>query len=147
MNQSGDKMVIDLTGLNNRLKQAIEFSCEYEFSEEELENTDVTSIENLSVTGVIRLNAINNLVLDIDVSGIMIIPCAITLKPVSYDFDININEEIDSYSDTNNINTQNSIDILPIIWENILLEIPMRVVSETTEPIVNDGSWSFIKDE
>ena len=48
----------------------------------------------------------------------------------------------------NSTNFQNSIDILPIIWENILMEIPMRVVSEDAEDITLSGDgWKFITGE
>ena len=138
MKRSGDKMVIDLTGLNNGRKSSIEFELEHVFNESDFESTDITTIMDFSVTGVIRVNSINNLLLDAYVSGTMIIPCAITLKPVNHYFDVNINEilEDDNYY-------QNSIDILPIIWENILLEIPMRVVSKETETVTSGEGWNF----
>ena len=45
-------------------------------------------------------------------------------------------------------NNQKSIDILPIIWENILMEIPMKVVSDNTNNIVTSGNgWELLKDE
>ena len=50
----------------------------------------------------------------------------------------------------NQRNFQNTIDILPIIWENILMEIPMRVVSEDVKDkdinMSGDG-WKFITEE
>ena len=46
------------------------------------------------------------------------------------------------------INSKNSLDILPIIWENILMEIPMRVVSEDAEDVALSGDgWKFITGE
>ena len=45
-------------------------------------------------------------------------------------------------------NIENSIDILPIIWENILIEIPMRVVSEGAEDLSLHGDgWELITEE
>jgi uncharacterized protein len=42
----------------------------------------------------------------------------------------------------------NSIDLVPIIWQNILLEVPIRVVSPDIkeENIYGDG-WKFITKE
>ena len=79
----------------------------------------------------------------------MVLPCAITLKPVDYPFNIKISGEIDElYSeiDENNKNFKNSIDILPIIWENILLEIPIRVVSDearNSDINMSGDGWKF----
>ena len=83
----------------------------------------------------------------------MVLPCAITLKPVKYPFNIEISGEIEELMENfeeNERNFQNSIDILPIIWENILMEIPMRVVSEDAEDsdILKEGNgWKFVTEE
>ena len=46
------------------------------------------------------------------------------------------------------INCQTRLDILPIIWENILMEIPMRVVSEDAEDVELSGDgWRLITDD
>ena len=43
---------------------------------------------------------------------------------------------------------ENTIDILPIIWENILMEIPMRVVSPNAKPEKLKGEgWQFITEQ
>ena len=78
----------------------------------------------------------------------MVLPCAITLKPVDYPFSLVIDDEIEKlYENIEEklINLQNTIDILPIIWENILMEIPMRVVSPNAKPekLKGDG-WQFV---
>ena len=47
-------------------------------------------------------------------------------------------------------NNQNTIDILPIIWENILMEIPMRVVSEearNSDINMSADGWKFVTEE
>ena len=81
----------------------------------------------------------------------MIIPCALTLKPVEYPFSIKIEGDLEEIAEENPekyINSKNSLDILPIIWENILMEIPMRVVSEDAEDITLSGDgWKFITGE
>ena len=83
----------------------------------------------------------------------MLLPCAITLKPVKYPFNIEISGEIEELMENfeeNERNFQNSIDILPIIWENILMEIPMRVVSEEAKDsdIKMEGNgWKFVTEE
>ena len=83
----------------------------------------------------------------------MVLACAITLKPVNYPFSIEISGEIEELMenfDEKERNFQNSIDILPIIWENILMEIPMRVVSEEAKNsdinLEGDG-WKFVTEE
>lgn len=139
-------MNIDLTRLFSRIDKEVSVDEIYSFTE--LEGTDVTSIDNVSIKGYIKLNALSEPYLNLDVEGVMVIPCAITLKPVEYPFFIKIEGDLEEIADENPekyINSKNSLDILPIIWENILVEIPMRVVSEGADDVALEGDgWKFI---
>ena len=139
-------MNIDLTRLFSRIDKEVSVDEIYSFTE--LEGTDVTSIDNVSIKGYIKLNALSGPYLNLDVEGVMVIPCAITLKPVEYPFFIKIEGDLEEIADENPekyINSKNSLDILPIIWENILMEIPMRVVSEGADDVALEGDgWKFI---
>ena len=64
-----------------------------------LENTDIRKISKVEVEGFI-LNNEEEYELDINVSGIMVLPCARTLKDVNRTFNIKINEIIDENDDT-----------------------------------------------
>lgn len=141
-------MLIDLTRLRSGIDSEIVVEETYSFPKEDLEHTGVTSIDDVSIEGSITLDAMQEIYLDLEVSGVMVIPCAITLKPVDYPFSIVIEgtlEEILDETTEKTINSQNSLDILPIIWENILMEIPMRVVSEGAEEVKLSGDgWRLI---
>ena len=81
----------------------------------------------------------------------LILTCSVSLKDVKYPVDINIEEIIgendENLEDFDKI-INNSIDLVPIIWQNILLEVPIRVVSPDVkeENIYGDG-WKFITKE
>ena len=83
----------------------------------------------------------------------MKLSCAITLKPVDYPFKFEIDGELEELMrdlEENSKNFQNTIDILPIIWENILMEIPMRVISDELkdkEINMSGDGWKFVTDE
>ena len=146
-------MQYDLVRLNNNIDKFIPINITYSFSEEELKGTDLIKLDDVKINGEILKNSLGNIELNLTVEGVMVLPCAITLKPVDYPFNIEINGELEELmEDFNNFSTnfQNSIDILPIIWENILMEIPMRVVSpdvkESDYNVKGDG-WSFTTQE
>ena len=146
-------MEIDLLRLRNGIDKKIDINTNYSFSKDELLGTDVTSLDDAHIEGEITLNALGELYLSLEVTGTMIIPCAITLKPVPYPFDIVIEgdlEEISTEYTENNKKSLNTIDILPIIWENIVVEIPMRVVSPDVDmdniDMHGDG-WDFVTGE
>lgn len=144
-------MLIDLTRLRSGIDSEVVVNEVYSVPTEDLKHTGVTSIDDVKIDGTITLDAMQELYLDLEVNGVMIIPCAITLKPVEYPFSIVIEgtlEEILDETTEKTINCQNSLDILPIIWENILMEIPMRVVSEGAEEVELSGDgWRLITDD
>lgn len=144
-------MNFDLTRLRNGIDKKIIVNELYSFKEDELNGTDVKELNNMHVEGEISLNALDDIYLSLQVIGTMIIPCAITLKPVEVPFDIIIEGDLSEFLEekTENLkNNINSIDILPIIWENILMEIPTRVVSTDADisKLHGDG-WRVITDE
>ncbi len=143
-------MLIDLTRLRSGIDSEVIVEETYSVPKEDLEHTGVTSIDNVSIDGTITLDAMQEIYLDLVVSGVMVIPCAITLKPVNYPFSIVIDgtlEEILDETTEKTINSQNSLDIL-LIWENILMEIPMRVVSEGAEEVKLSGDgWRLVTDD
>lgn len=143
-------MDIDITPLKSGYKDSVEIDMNYEFREEELERMDLLGMENFSIVGSIE-NIHDTYHLEVEVKGTMILPCAITLEPVPYPFSFTISENLeeeDESSQKKYKNNEKSIDILPIIWENILMEIPMKVVSPKASDVHLEGDgWKLITEE
>lgn len=144
-------MNIDIVRLNNDIDKNILIDTTYSFSKKEMEGTDLLKLDNVKIIGELHKNVLGNVVLSAEVSGVMVIPCAVTLKPVEYPFSLIIDDEIEKLYENieeKTTNLQNTIDILPIIWENILMEIPMRVVSPDAEGVKLSGDgWKLVTDE
>ena len=144
-------MEFDLTKLNSNIIDHIDIDINHSFSKEELEGTDLISLDDVNISGVISKDSIDEFVIDANIKGIMILPCSVTLKPVSYPFNININgnlEEMMKEIDENAKKIINSIDIFPIIWENILMEIPSKVTSpEASFAKLEGDGWKLITEE
>ena len=144
-------MNIDIVRLNNDIDKNILIDTTYSFSKEEMKGTDLLKLDNVKIVGELHKNVLGNIVLSVDVSGVMVLPCAVTLKPVDYPFSLVIDDEIEKLYENieeKTTNLQNTIDILPIIWENILMEIPMRVVSPDAEGVKLSGDgWKLVTDE
>ena len=151
--ETGDFMQFDIIRLNNNIEKIIHINETYSFTLDELKGTDLLKLDDVKVEGELFKNSLGNIELNVDVEGVMQIPCAITLKPVDYPFAITISGEIEELMENfeeNQRNFQNTIDILPIIWENILMEIPMRVVSEEAKNMdmdISGDGWKFITEE
>jgi len=140
-------MNFDIRRLNSNIDSSVSVNLDYSFKEQELAGTDLLNCD-VKIKGEIIKNIADELEVNLEVDGVMVIPCAITLKPVKYHFNIEINEEISEYDEKNDKNCINTIDIFPIIWENILMEIPMRVVSEEAKDLKLEGDgWRLITEE
>ena len=148
-------MIIDLTRLKNEIDEYIEIDSTVEYDSEYAKNTELIDLKNTKVKGTISKNSIENIIIDLILEGTMILPCAITLKPVEYQFNCTINGNIEElyaeiYAEIEKIDKkyENSIDILPIIWENILMEMPMKVVSEDLSDVKTEGDgWKLITEK
>lgn len=141
-------MIIDLTRLRNKIDNILNIDFTYSFSEEELKNTEIKKLDNVKIVGYVRRNSLDEMEINLTISGTMVLTCSITLKDVNYDFNIELDDTLDRILEENDKKMQNTIDIFPIIWENILLEVPMKVVSEdaTLEKTEGDG-WKLITED
>ena len=143
-------MNIDLTKLMYNTIDEIPINSSINIPKEYLENTDIKDISKVDIDGSIYYNG-ENYEVNLNIKCNLTLTCSISLKDVLYPIDININEIIgeigENIEDFDKI-SNNSIDLLPIIWQNILVEVPIRVVSPDIkeENIYGDG-WKFITNE
>ena len=143
-------MIIDITRLLSGVDKTIPLDITYSFNKEELLGTDLIELNDVSIKGEITKNNRNELLINCEVNGVMVLPCSITLEPVNYPFSVIIDGNLEEMLEEINENSQkieNSIDIFPIIWENVLMEIPMKVVSEKAKNLKLEGDgWRLITD-
>lgn len=144
-------MIIDLTKLNSGIEEYTTIDLSYSFSKEELKDSEILELNDVKIYGTISKNSLNDYYLDLEISGIMVLPCAVTLKPINHDFNIKISDNLNellSEIDKNIKKVENLLDIFPIVWENILMEVPMRVVSSDVSDVPLEGNgWKFIKED
>ncbi len=140
-------MIIDLTKLiyNNLYKLPVK--GEVIVPLEMLKNTDIRRISPVKVEGYIFNNE-EEYELHITIKGTMILPCARTLKDVEYPFSSEIDEIIGENDDNSLEINQNRLDIFPIVWQNILVDVPLRVLAPdaSDEPVEGDG-WRLITED
>lgn len=109
------------------------------FPEEKLKSAGIIRLEDVSVHGKAIINYEDEIELDLDLSGKMYLLCAISLEEVEVPFATKIEEIIGE----NNINNNFYLDLSDILWENIVLEIPIKVVKEGVQLETSSGKgWS-----
>lgn len=137
-------MKIDLYKLNNNnyvsLDDDILIPLDY------YKNMDIRDIKNVHVNGNIRINDLDEIEVDLSVTGEFILPCAITLEDVTYEFNTNVEENLGNFNDFYD-KRQNALDILSLLWENIVSEVPIRVVKEGVSLTNTHGDgWELVSE-
>ena len=137
-------MNIDITRLKSGIDSSALIDLNYSFTKEQLKNTNILELNDVKIKGEIT-NGIDDYHIKLSIKGTMILPCSISLKPTKYPFSIEIDDDLKEILEENLENNQNSIDIFPIIWENILMEIPLKVVNEDLSDVKTEGEgWKFV---
>ena len=140
-------MNIDLTKLIYGGLYKIPISGEIMVSDDILNGTDIRKISPIKVSGYI-LNNNEDYELNINVTGTMILPCARTLKDVEYPFNIDIDEIIGENDDNSLEIIQNRLEIFPIIWQYILVDVPLRVLHpDAKEESLEGDGWRLITED
>lgn len=140
--------MLDLTKLQNRSVNELNYSDTITIDKSMYENTDIRNLSDIKVNAHIKRVTDSSYNMSLIIDGVMTLPCSVTLKDVLYPF--HIETEVKISNDDENLEEyvkiiQNSIDILPIIWQNIALEIPLKVVSDDVSdtPTSGDG-WKLV---
>ncbi len=135
-------MIIDLKLIDEK---GVDISNTYSFDEEYLSKSQIKELNNVEVNGRVYLSVTEEIILDATVKGKMTILDAITGEPVDYPFDIEISSVLDDISEENYQKDAKRLDIKDILWQNIVLEVP---ISFTTKPdeernLTGEG-WEFV---
>ncbi len=141
-------MIIEL---NKILNTGLDVKEDVVLSKELYENADILDIKKLHIEGNIHYDYENNLCLDLVVDGIFLLQDSMTLEPIDYPFSTQIDEKIEDIAiSCGNFyeKSKNALDISEILWENIVLEIPIRATQANREDLNLKGSgWELAQEE
>ena len=132
-------MIINLNELS--YKDKIDVSGLYSYAKEELEGSPIQKLENVKVDGYIHLNAADEYETIIDVQGQMQLLDSVTLEEIPYDFSFSINDNLDDYLQKD----KNLLDIKEFLWQNIVLEVPIRYTKSDAENLKGEN-WEVINE-
>ncbi len=114
---------------------------------------EIRKISPVNVTGTGELSG-EEVVFKLKIKCDIILPCALTLDDVNYHMDIETTEyftfkanaQEEDYDYDMNIVKGQVIELAPIVWQNIIVNIPLRVVSDNAyEKIQKQGkNWQIV---
>ena len=136
-------MIINLEELNSNIKENIEINEVVEFDDELIENSSIIKLDKIKFNGQIFKDLSDEFILKGVLEGIMYVEDSINLEEVDYPFSIEIDENIEE----NLENNQNSIDIISILWQNIVLEVPLRYTKVEDFSSYSGDGWRLISED
>ncbi len=144
-------MNIDLTNLITNKESKIQLDIDVCIDTNMFENTDIRELKNTKFTGMIQKLYDDEFEISGTLQGIMILPDDITLEDTEYEFSTDVEEkfiENDQSNDNNLKIIQNKLDITEFLWQNILVEIPMKVINKKNENLKLQGDgWRLTTEE
>lgn len=143
-------MTIDLINLITNKESLLQIDCDVDIPLELLKNSNIKRLESIHVKGNIK-KVYDEYIFAGVITGNMILPDDLTLEDVSIPLNISF-EEIFTENMTDNENNliimQNKLDIIPFLWQNIVLEVPLKVIGDGNRNVnlAGDG-WKFITED
>ena len=133
-------MEIDLTSLNSDVITEVEIDTIVSFDSKYLEKSVIKRLDNIKVIGTISKDSSSDNILNASVTGQMLLEDSVSLEDVNYPFSIQIEEIIGE-------NNENTIDIMDILWQNIILEIPLKFTNVQDYSKFQGEGWKLVSED
>lgn len=144
-------MNIDLTNLVIGVEEEIVIEKKLEFSSEMFSGTLIRELKNIMFNGIIEKLCDDTYQLSGKITGVMVLPDDITLESVDYSFESVIEEKFSEFDNSGEKSLEiikNRLDITEFLWQNILVEIPPKIVSEKNRNLTMRGNgWRLVTEE
>ena len=144
-------MNIDLTNLVIGVEEEIVIEKSLEFSNEMFSGTLIRELKNIMFSGSIEKLCDDTYQLSGKITGVMVLPDDITLESVDYSFESVIEEKFSEFDNSGEKSLEflkNRLYITEFLWQNILVEIPPKIVSEKYRNITMRGNgWRLVTEE
>lgn len=141
----GDILIIDLVNIP---KDGLKLDESINFEGYDLKSVGIEELKDVKLNGSVKINIADEVILKANLSGTMILLDAIDSSEIEYPFNIEIEENLTDNDEYNLEKKQNTLDIMNVLWQNIVLEVPMRVVKKENENVSLQGEgWELIGDD
>lgn len=118
------------------------------FGDEYIKNTPIQKLDNVKIKGRAYYSVTNEIVFDCHVEGVMVLLDAIDLEPLDYPFSFEISEVLSENDDEKDQNELKTLDIMDVLWQNIVLEVPISVRREPDKKYHLEGEgWELVDEE
>ncbi len=124
----------------------LELNESIELEESACKKIGILNGQNIWLKGKITKNQSQEYQLNLHITGELILPDARTLEPLAYPIDIKLDEKIEEENETIGEyfeKSKNTLDIMGVLWENIVLEVPISISKGNLDKTYGDG-WELV---
>ena len=132
-------MQIDITRLLTNSVSTIKINDNVIISKDIMNDSRIDDLKEVTIDGTLTIDEEDELVLHANLKGTMVLKDDITLEPVDYNFDTEIEEILDK--------NQNMLDITDALWQNIVVEVPSKVRKTNEVPELSGDGWRVISED
>lgn len=135
--------MINLIEVLTGTKNSISLDGAYQIDKSYYENSPIISLDNVTVKGKVQKENDDDIYIDIMASSKMCIEDSITLEAIWYPFSFQIKENINEIIEKN----ENTLDIIEFLWQNIVLEVPLRYTTVKDYSKYHGDGWKLVSEE
>ena len=135
--------------LNKITEQGILIDTIISFDEEYLRVSEIKKLDNVHVSGRIYYSLTKEVIFAGNVNGNMTLVDGYSGDLIDYPFNIDLDEILANFSNEDEKmgkKPKNSLDLKEVLWENIVLEVPI-VVSKDNKAKTKKGEFWEVRDE
>ena len=135
--------MIDLTKPYSGATDELSFDGEYNIPKEVITDSRVKELKDVVISNSIIKKIEDDFEISLNITGKMKISDSITLEDVWYPFDIEIDEKLDEFVE----NDKKHLDIIAFLWQNIVLEVPLRYTIVSDYEKYQGNGWKLVSEE
>lgn len=135
--------------LNKITEQGILIDTIISFDEEYLRVSEIKKLDNVHVSGRIYYSLTKEVIFAGNVNGNMTLVDGYSGDLIDYPFNINLDEILANFSNEDEKvgkKPKNSLDLKEVLWENIVLEVPI-VATKNNKLSKTKGEFWEVRDE
>lgn len=134
--------MMDLSNLHSFLVPSIAIHEKFSLDKSAYHHPEIIELSDILIDGDIITRDGRDAFIG-TIKGSMILLDSISLEEVSYPFEV----DFDDYLPENYINNENTLDIFGFLWENIVLEVPLRFTKVQDLSKYHGDGWRMIREE
>lgn len=140
------------TELLNSPNETVTFDDAITFEQEVFSKINhLRGLQDVEVSGELHYDTTSDFVTcNFEVEGVMIVPCSITNEDVEYPFQLDATQvysfhKVSKEDDVEEVKGD-VVELLPSIFQHIILEIPLKVVKDGIKEYPSGEGWEVVKE-